>query len=444
MQNLKNSVFFKIFIIAFIGLCLLIPTSMISSLIDAREATQMEAIQEVSAKWANEQTISGPFVSVPYTRYIKQEANGDIPEKIVEVKEYVHFLPSSLKISGELKPEKLHRGIYEVVVYNSKLQVSGEFRGIKLSGQEVPLKDMQVDRAFISLGISDLRGIEQQISLQWNQENAAFNSGTVTSDLLGSGINVPVKLQSNDSSTYTFSLTLDLKGSQRIYFTPVAEVTDVEISSPWNNPSFNGAFLPDTRDITPEGFKASWNILHLNRNYPQMWYGSAHQVGSSAFGIDLLLPVDNYQKSTRSIKYAILFIGFTFLTFFFVEVLNKVFIHPIQYILVGIALVVFYTLLLSFSEHIPFNMAFSLAAGATLLLVAGYVKAILKSWPLTGLLIGLLLVLYTFIFVIIQLQDYALLIGSIGIFIILALVMYFSRKIDWYNIKLGEEETPQA
>ncbi len=162
--------------------------------------------------------------------------------------------------------------------------------------------------------------------------------------------------------------------------------------------------------------------------------------GESVFGIDLLLPVDNYQKTTRSIKYAILFICFTFLVFFFIEVLNRVFIHPVQYILVGIALIVFFTLLLSVSEHLPFNLAYILSAIATLMLIALYIKAILKNTKLTILISSILFLLYSFIFIIIQLQDYALLIGSIGIFLILALVMYYSRKIDWYNLNMREED----
>ena len=225
-----------------------------------------------------------------------------------------------------------------------------------------------------------------------------------------------------------------------LYFTPVGKVTDVAVSSSWKNPSFNGAFLPDNRKISASGFTANWNILHLNRNFPQSWIGTNYNLENASFGIDLILPVDNYQKSYRSIRYAILFIGFTFLVFFFIEILNKIFIHPIQYILVGIALIIFYTLLLSISEHLAFNISFILAASASLLLIGGYVKAILKSNQLTYLIIGILFILYSFIFVIIQLQDFALLIGSIGIFIILGLVMYFSRKIDWYNINMAENK----
>jgi inner membrane protein len=419
---------------------LLIPTSMIRSLITEREATQNEAIKEVSSKWAEQQTISGPFVSIPYYRYVKEVSSKDSAEKIVQVKDYLHILPSQLNISGNINPEKRYRGIYEIVVYNSKLEISGTFNKFDLAALDIQPKDIFFDKAEFVVGIDDLRGIEEQINLSWNNQSISFNPGVSSDDVVKSGINAVVKMDPKDSSTYQFKLSLNLKGSQLLYFTPVGKVTDINLSSDWPNPSFNGAFLPDKREISEKGFKANWNILHLNRNFPQVWTGSQHTISKSSFGIDLILPVDNYQKSYRSIRYAILFIGFTFLVFFFIEVLNKVFIHPVQYILVGVALIVFYTLLLSFSEHMKYNLAFIISALSTLLLIAGYVKAILKSSQLSLLISGILTVLYTFIFVIIQLQDYALLIGSIGIFIILGLVMYFSRKIDWYNLSLEEKK----
>lgn len=440
MKGLKYNIYFKVAIIGFIGLVLLIPTSMIESLISERQNTQQEAIHEVSSKWANEQTISGPFISIPYNKYIKEFSKKDSVNKIVQVKDYIHILPAELIINGEINPELRNRGIYEIVVYNSKINITGKFNELNLSELDIPEKDMQYDKAFLSVGINDLRGIEKGIFLDWNKEKFSFNPGVVSNDIISSGINAPINIKSNDSTSHTFSFDLDLKGSQLLYFTPVGKVTDIKVASPWKDPSFNGAFLPDSRTLSPSGFVANWNVLHLNRNYPQMWIGSNYSIKESSFGIDLLLPVDNYQKSFRSIRYAILFIGFTFLTFFFIEVLNKKFIHPIQYILVGIALIVFYTLLLSLSEHLAFNLAFIIAALSTLLLIAGYVKAILKSNALTYLLVAILFILYSFIFIIIQLQDFALLIGSIGIFIILCLVMYFSRKIDWYNLNLKDTE----
>lgn len=440
MKGLKYNIYFKVATIAFIGLVLLIPTSMIESLIYERQNTQQEAIHEVSSKWANEQTISGPFISIPYFKYIKEFSKKDSVNKVVQVKDYIHILPNELKINGKIDPELRNRGIYEIVVYNSKIKIAGKFNAIKISDLDIPAKDIQLDKARLSVGIDDLRGIEKSVFLDWNKQQFSFNPGVISNDIISSGINAPINIKAVDSTSFTFAFDLDLKGSQRLYFTPVGKVTDIEVSSPWKNPSFNGAFLPDSRNVNESGFNAHWNVLHLNRNYPQMWVGSNYSIKESSFGIDLLLPVDNYQKSFRSIRYAILFIGFTFLTFFFIEVLNKKFIHPIQYILVGIALIVFYTLLLSLSEHLAFNIAFIISASATLLLIAGYVKAILKSNALTFLLIGILFIIYTFIFIIIQLQDFALLIGSIGIFIILCLVMYFSRKIDWYNLNLKETE----
>lgn len=440
MNTLKNNIYFKIATIVIITVLLLIPTSMIKSLIVERENTQNNAISEVSSKWGKQQTISGPIISIPYYRYSKEYSSSDLKENYNQYKEYIHILPTQLNISGKINPEKRNRGIYEIVVYNSILNISGTFNKIDLASIDVDPENLLLDKAEFVVGINDLRGIEKQVVLNWNKESIPFNPGVSSNDVVRSGINALLTINPNDSTTYNFSLNLDLKGSQLLYFTPVGKVTDINLSSEWPNPSFNGAFLPDGREVTEKGFKANWNVLHLNRNYPQIWVNNTHSINNSAFGIDLLLPVDSYQKSYRSIQYAILFIGFTFLVFFFIEVLNKVFIHPIQYILVGIALVVFYTLLLSISEHLKYNFAFILSALATLILIAGYVLAILKSAKLTLLISGILTIMYAFIFVIIQLQDYALLIGSIGIFLILGLVMYFSRKIDWYDLNLMDKK----
>ncbi|MDO9260921.1 MAG: cell envelope integrity protein CreD [Flavobacteriaceae bacterium] len=436
---MKTNLIIKTALIVVIALLLLVPTAMINGLIYERENTQKQAVVEVSSKWGAQQTLTGPILSIPYHKYIKQYSKKDSAEKIIQIKEYIHVLPDILNVTSTLNPEKRYRGIYEIVVYNSSIQFSGKFNGIDLSNVDIPIKDIMFDKAFITIGINDLRGIEKQIDLNWNQEKVSFNPGTVTNDIVNSGINADVKIGINDKTSYEFSFNLDLKGSQLLHFIPVGKTSDIKMESVWNNPSFNGAFLPDSRNVSASGFNAHWNIIHLNRNFPQVWVGSNHTVKDAAFGVDLILPIDNYQKSTRTIKYAILFIGLTFMVFFFVEILNKKFIHPIQYILVSFALIIFFSLLLALSEHIKFNDAFILSAISTLILITGYVKAILKSNNLTFLISGVLAILYTFIFVIIQLQDYALLIGSIGLFIILGIVMYFSRKIDWYQISMDEK-----
>lgn len=440
MKTLKNNIYIKLLIILVIVLLLLIPTTMIKGLINERENVQNDAIYEVSAKWGEKQTISGPYISIPYYKYVKEYSKKDSAEKIVQIKENIHILPSKLMIDGVINPESRYRGIYEIVVYNSILHLKGKFNLTDIKELDISKENIQFDKAYLSVGISDLRGIEEQISLAWNDQTYYFNPGVVSNDIISSGINAYVDLQGQDSMIYDFSFTIDLKGSQLLHFTPVGKVTDIQIVSSWPNPSFNGSFLPDSRRVSDTGFVANWNVLHLNRNYPQMWTGSNYSVESSAFGIDLLLPVDSYQKSYRSVHYAILLIVFTFISFFFIEVLNKVFIHPVQYILVGIALVVFYTLLLSISEYLNYNFAFIISAAAVILLIAAYLKAILKSNKLTLLISGILFILYAFIFVIIQLQDLSLLIGSIGLFLILGLIMFYSRKINWYNLNLNEDK----
>ena len=436
-SQLKSSVFFKIFVIAILILMLLIPTTMVKQLIYERERIQKNAINEVSAKWGNGQTLTGPFLSIPYDKFIKQYSAKDSTEKIIKLKEWINFLPEDLIINGNISPEKRYRGIHEVVVYESSLNMKGKFNAFDISKFDIAAKNIHFDQARLNLGITDLKGIEKQVTLKWNADNISFDSGTSNNNVIGSGINAKTPTSYQDSSNYAFDLNLDLKGSQNLYFIPMGKTTDVNLSSDWTTPSFTGTFLPDERAVDAKGFNAHWNILHLNRNYPQSWLNGQHHVKQSAFGTDLLLPVDNYKKSYRVARYAILFIVLTFLVFFFVEILNGVYIHPIQYLLVGMALVIFYSLLLSFSEHIKFNYAYFVSAVLTLGLITAYIMAILKSKQIAGMMFGILLILYTFIFTIIQLEDYALLIGSLGVFLILCIVMYFSRKIDWYNIRLG-------
>ena len=219
----------------------------------------------------------------------------------------------------------------------------------------------------------------------------------------------------------------------------------MKISSSWKDPSFIGTFIPDEHEITDDGFTAKWKILHLNRNYPQQWMGGQYKINASTFGVDLLLPVDEYQKTMRTTKYAIMFISLTFLSFFMIELLNKKVLHPIQYLLIGFALLLFYTLLLSLTEHILFKYAYILAAIANVGLITAYTRGVLKHYLQTVLIFAILTILYGYLYVVLQLQDFALLMGSIGLFVILAVVMYLTRKIDWFMILKGDKtEDPSS
>lgn len=447
-SKIKNSISIRLLSIGFLVLILLIPTSMIENMIREREYRRGDVIREVSEKWGNSQTITGPVLTIPYIKYVKNEEN-----HLIKKKAYAHFLPEVLNIDGNLTPEIRYRSIYEIIVYNSKLKLSGKFKAPDFKDLGINEEYIKWDEAFLSIGIPDMRGIQDNIILKWNKDTYALNPGIETNDVIGSGVSTKVKLAQQTTiineeeleaaapiKEYAFDFDLNLNGSSFLKFIPVGKETNVSLISDWAHPSFNGSFLPDERKIDKDGFKAHWKVLHLNRNYPQQWTQNTHNVHNSSFGVDLLVPVDEYQKSTRSAKYAIMFISFTFLIFFFIEVRNKKRIHPIQFILVGLGLTIFYALLLSLSEHIHFNWAYIIASAAIILLISTYSISIFKSRKLTALMSGVLILLYGFIFTILQLEDYALLMGSIGLFIVLAVIMYLSRKIDWYAIAKGKKE----
>jgi inner membrane protein len=431
----RNSAIFKVAAIAFLALMLLIPVSMIDSLVMERKTRQLEALEEVSAKWGFEQQVVGPILAVPYYTF---DLNKD-RERINMARKLVYLLPEQLDISGTINPEIRYRGLFKVPVYRSDIRLDGHFSvpdmGITDTNTEIDWAG-----ATITLGISDMRGITEAIDFGWNNEKMDCEPGVSIENIVKSGITVsnPLDLE-NKTESYRFSINISLNGSKAISFVPLGKQTTAKINSSWKDPSFNGAFLPASRDISAQGFSATWKVLELNRNYPQRWTEKNVDLASSAFGIELILPGDTYQLTERSIKYAILFITLTFMSFFFIEIIHKQRVHPIQYILVGFGLALFYLLLLSLSEHIGFNLSYLIASTAIVAMITGYSKSIFKNNKLIALMASILIVLYGFLFILLQMQDLTLLIGSAGLFIILSSVMYMSRKIDWYNIGAKDE-----
>lgn len=440
---IKQSISIRLITIGIIILLLLIPVSMVEHLIIEREARQEEAIQEVSSKWGEQQTIRGLVLNVPYKTYAKvYEGEKTDKFKLVESREYAHFLPEVLNISGDISPEIRYRGLYEVIVYNSKINLKGNFISPSFAEWKIDNANILWEQATLSLGLSDLRSIQENISVKWNDQQLFFNPGVESNDVIENGISTRLALDHSDSipKKYDFSLALNFNGSSSLNFIPLGKSTKVNIKSKWKNPSFDGAFLPDEREINEEGFSASWDVLHLNRSYPQSFKGAVGGIDESSFGVNLIVPVDEYQKSMRSAKYAVMFITLTFLIFFFVQILNGVKIHPIQYIIVGLALCVFYTLLIALSEHIAFKFSYLIASVSIISLITLYAKSIFDNKKLTRLIFLILTALYIFIYSIIQMEDYALLMGSIGLFIVLVTIMHLSRKIDWYAVKTKGEE----
>ncbi|MDL5045055.1 cell envelope integrity protein CreD [Oscillatoria amoena NRMC-F 0135] len=434
-QWLKESITVKLASIGFLVLILLIPAAWIQNMIEERQHRAESVIAEVSNKWSGSQILSGPVLVVPY----KFRETIKINKDQVEIKESTRktfFLPESLDITGTVNPEKLHRGIFDAVVYESALTMKASFS--KPDFKRLDISDDMIlwNEAHLAIAISDLRGISnnppaitagKQSLVSEPAQNIGISTGTAT------GIVAPLHWKSETDFEAAAEITFTLKGSSQLNFVPSGKSTSVNLSGPWPDPSFDGEFLPATREVTEKGFAATWKVLHFNRPFAQQWKDSQEELGGSAFGLNLLLPVDQYQKSMRTAKYGILIILLTFVALVLVEITQRIRIHPFQYILIGAALIIYYTLLLSFSEQVGFNAAYWIAAAATVSLITVYSTTFLKKKNLSALTSGLLVVFYSFIYIIILQQDYSLLIGSIGLFLILAALMFFSRKVNWYK-----------
>ncbi len=432
---IKNSVTLKFITIIILMLLLLIPSSMIRTIISEREQLNNEAIAEVSAKWAGRQQLNGPILTIPLVYEY------EVDEKIVRTQKYWHLLPEHVKVDAEVAPRQLRRGIYEVVVYESDMVVTGNF-DLAEKVDATNLKAILYDKAFLTIGISDLKGIQQQIRFEWGDEPLQVKPGSRLPGMIYSGVTVDLPgIISEKNKVVPFRFSLALQGSQNLSFVPLGKTTDVHLASTWKAPSFNGNFLPDQRSVSDEGFEASWQILQLNRNFPQSWVDANYKqsMQEAAFGVDLILPLDDYQKSTRSAKYAAMTIALTFLIFFLVEILLKRKIHPFQYALVGLSLCLFYVLLVSLSEHVAFNMAYATSSLGIVAMISLYSLSVFKTRKQTYILTLTLVGIYGFMYVTLQLSDYALLLGSVGLTAILAITMYFTRNVNWYEINTSTE-----
>ncbi len=429
-NGIKNSVSFKILTVLALTLILLIPTTMIKSLVREREARKGTVIDDITSKWGEAQTITGPVMTVPYKEW-QVDRNG----RKVDVVKYMHFLPDDLDYDCRIFPETRYRGIYEAVLFRTRIEITGRFSRPDIRDMNVSPDDVLWSSAYLSVGISDLRGIRDQVKASFNADELIMDPGVETDQVIARGIGSKIDL-SQQAETYLFKLGINLNGSHKLSLIPVGKTTIASMTSTWASPCFDGAYLPVSREISKDGFSAKWKILHLNRSYPQQWKGEKYKIDPSNFGIRMFIPVDTYQKSIRTAKYAIMFIVFAFGAFFFSEIMSKIRLHPIQYILVGFSVTIFYALLISISEHTNFGVAYLISGISVIALISGYAKSVLKSLRLAGIVSGILVILYTYLYILLQLEDYALLMGSIGLFAVLGTVMYLTRKLDWYAIKI--------
>lgn len=435
---LRQSVLLRLFVIGFLMLGLLIPLVMVDSLVSERKGRRAEAAQEIAARWGRQQQVAGPVVVLPFQVQVPSD-NPSQPPRLL--RESAFFLADDLAIEAKLEPERRRRGIFEVVVYRTQLRLTGSVAPPDLAALGIEEGALIRGEAKLELGFPDLRGIDS--SLVWKLDGRTLAPAATTgSRVVGaSALASPLPDLAGwlGGKPLRFELEIPLRGSEAIRFLPLGRSTRVTVASSWPSPSFQGAFLPEERTVAPSGFTARWQVSELGRGFGQSfrtdrddWQAIGCALSASAFGVDLFQPVDGYQQTERALKYGVLFLALTFLAFFLFEVFFPLTLHPVHYLFVGLALCLFYVLLLALSEHTPFGLAYGVAAGAVVLLLSGYSAAILGARSRAAGLGAALAALYGYLWVLLQAEDYALLLGAGALFVLLALAMYLTRRIDWY------------
>lgn len=425
-----------IVVISVIVLLLEIPISLIRGIIEDRVATRSEALEDVTTTWGGAQSIVGPRLVVPY--HIRSAS----PSEVEENTGFASFLPASLTIDADVTAQALTRGLFTVPVYQAQVSLQGHFEDPDFGSLGIDEKDVNWEGASLVIEVTDPKSVGSRSNMTWGEAPVDLLPGT--EDIGAERRGFHSMLPGPIDGTASFSVGIELMGSNAIQFVPFSQDTRVALRSNWNHPSFSGAWLPTQRAVSDEGFTAEWDIPFFGRDYAQQWIGSNdpyNRVIESRFGANLISPIDHYRMSERSTKYAPLFLALTFVLLWLFDTLIGIRVHPIQYVLVGAAMCMFYLLELSLSEHIGFIGAYAVAAGSIAILIAAYTKVILRSVGRGVRVGGALGLLYLYLLALLTLERYALLAGSLGLFMALASVMYLTRWVDWDRIS-GPDQVP--
>lgn len=436
---MKKSLLVKLLTIGALMLLLLIPLAMIGNSIEERQRYSETVLQDIAKSSSYSQTLTGPVLVVPYSRTEYTTTFNELKEKITETREVngkLYFLPELLRVDSDMDMKSRSRGIYSARLYHTKNKIDGKFLVPVDFGLSEKIADYTFKPAYIAIGISDIRGIENSLTLQWDKSSFNAEPGSQI-PLLGNGVHIKIDAVEAGKS-YNFSLNLQLKGTSQFNLAPMGKETHLSMRSNWPHPSFIGDYLPIEHEITERNFSARWQTSYFSTNMREHFYRCVQKQECAAFeqsklGVNLIDPINHYVKSDRAIKYALLFIALTFAGFFLFEILKRLQVHPIQYALVGLALAFFYLLLISLSEHIGFALAYAISAAACVSLIGFYVSFVLQSVVRALGFTSALALLYALLYGLLSAEDYALLMGSILLFAMLGVFMALTRKVDWYN-----------
>ncbi|MDR1451026.1 MAG: cell envelope integrity protein CreD [Helicobacteraceae bacterium] len=405
-----------------------IPLLFVMDMISDRSSYKNEALTKITDAWGGRVFVAPPVLYAPY-KVIEIETYSDGRKVAKEGTHYAAYYPTEAIAQIKAATQIRSIGIFKIPVFTADITIEGSFDKISLP------KNAEASGAFVEIGVNGLNGTNRfhAFELLFNGEQrapkvrdtiadedfeCAYNSGCFGSIFASTPI--------VGDSPHRFKMTATIKGSQSIRVVPAANNNKIRITSDWKDPSFSGNYLPDEKTIDEEGFDATWNIANIVASGPR----------GPQFITEFLIPVDNYRNAERGVKYGLLFIALTFAAFFAFEVASKRPVHPVQYLLVGVGMVIFYSLLLSFSEFIDFSVSYLIAAAATIALIVSYIKfGIFRDMSVkrVGYAALSFAFLYGFLYILLQLKDMALLYGSIGLFAALAIMMYITRNIGWYE-----------
>lgn len=433
---------FKFFLISFLILLLLLPLVMVFALVSDREGRSNSVIADIAKTWGGVQTLTGPFLVVPYTVRIETRDGDKIIQQTQERRAV--FLPDELTITGNGKSSVLTRSIFDVNVYTATLAVDGRFGVPNVLDLDPNAVSVRWRDAIFALALSDVAGLKEAATLNVNGTDALpFAPSLGVPGSYMSGIHAKLSgapsALDGDTAPKAFSFHADLvfSGSSSLSFTPAARETRVALTSDWPHPSFMGAFLPIEREVSDKGFSAKWRVPHLARSVPNAWTildAGVDRFLTTQFGVTFYQPVDFYGLVNRALKYGLLFLSVGFMGVFVLELISNKRVHPVQYLFVGLAMVFFYVLLLSLAEHLGFTQAYLIASLATGGMLSLYVSRALDSARSGLLMAALFALLYGLLYLILRLEDYALLAGAIFGFAALTAIMFATLRIDWSGL----------
>ncbi|MGO3398024.1 MAG: cell envelope integrity protein CreD [Serratia proteamaculans] len=430
---MKSVLFWKITTLLGLMILMIIQITQLMNVIDERSGYRQSVVGQVSESTSRAQRILGPLIVIPYSE--REEKTDDKGQKVVQmVRHHRYLLPETLQVNGKPNVEVRKLGIYQTQVYQGPLQFKVKFGQPDLT--DLQRTNVTVGQPFLLVSLSDSRGIKSISPLTSTESQTTFEPGTQV-NVLHQGIHAPLTLAALQKAGLDAEFTLTLAGTSSLSLVPLGRSSELTLQSNWPHPNFLGNFLPDERKVTEKGFSARWRSTWFANNINSAFHYDDEILGEDklpTFSTSLIEPVDHYQLTERAVKYAVLFIGLTFMAFFLFETLTGLRVHPIQYLLVGAALVLFYLILLAFSEHFGFATAYLLASIACSGLIAFYLSAVLRGRLRGALFAASLLMLYGVLYLLLQSEDNALVLGAGLLFAILAGIMLLTRKLDWYQV----------